>query len=223
MKSCGFFCSSIGKKIIVSLTGLFLVVFLLVHLSINLLTLVGDGYFFNIAAHFMATNVVIKVFEIILASGFLIHIIYTSYLTLKNQFTRPVKYSVVNQSEASSWSSRNMYITGGMVLTFIVIHLINYYYKIKFTDLIESKQMTEFQLVTGIFQPDHWYYVLIYLAGFILLGLHLNHSFQSGFQTLGLNNNKWIPRLKMIGSIYAIIIIVGFSIIPLYFFITALI
>jgi len=222
MNSCGFFCSSIGKKIIVSITGLFLVIFLLVHLSLNLLTLVGNGHVFNIAAHFMASNIAMKVLEIVLALGFIIHIFYTSYLTLKNQFARPVKYAVVNQNEASSWSSRNMYITGGMVFTFLVIHLINYYYKIKFTDLIESKKMTEFQLVTNIFHPDHWYFVLIYITGFVLLGLHLNHSFQSGFQTLGLNNREWLPRLKFIGSIYAIIVVVGFTIIPLYFFISAL-
>jgi succinate dehydrogenase / fumarate reductase, cytochrome b subunit len=223
MYLCRFFCSSIGKKIIVSLTGLFLVIFLLVHLSLNLLTLVGDGHVFDIASHFMATNVVMKVLEIVLALGFIIHIIYTSYITLKNQFARPVKYDVVNQSEASSWSSRNMYITGGMVFIFLIIHLFNYYYKIKFTDLIESKKMTEFTLVTRIFHPDYWYYLVIYITGFILLGLHLNHSFQSGFQTLGLNNRQWLPRLKVIGSIYALIIVVGFTIIPLYFFISALI
>lgn len=223
MYSCGFLCSSIGKKIIVSLTGLFLVIFLLVHLSLNLLTLIGDGHLFNIASHFMATNFIIKVFEIVLAAGFIIHIIYTSYITLMNQFTRPVRYSVVDQRNASSWSSRNMYITGGLVFIFLVMHLINYYYKIKFTDLIESKKMTEFQLVTSIFCPEYWYFVLIYITGFILLGLHLNHSFQSGFQTLGLNNTSWLPRLKIIGSIYALIVAVGFSIIPLYFFISALI
>jgi succinate dehydrogenase / fumarate reductase, cytochrome b subunit len=223
MNFCRFFCSSIGKKIIVSLTGLFLVVFLLIHLSLNLLLFIGDGHVFDVAANFMATNIVMKVLEIILALGFIIHLFYTSFLTLKNQSARPVKYAVVDQSDASTWSSRNMYITGGMVFIFLVIHLFNYYYKIKFTDLIESKKMTEFQLVTSIFQPEYWYYVIIYILGFILLGLHLNHSFQSGFQTLGLNNRKWEQRLKVIGSVYSLIIAVGFTIIPLYFFFSALI
>jgi len=220
---CGFFNSSIGKKIIMSVTGLFLVIFLLVHLSLNLLTLVGDGHVFNIAANFMGTNPIMKVMEIVLAAGFIFHIFYASYLTLKNQSARPVKYTVVNQSEASSWSSRNMYITGGTIVAFLIIHLINYFYKIKFTDYIESNNITEYQLVTNLFQPEYWYYVLIYVIAFILLGLHLNHSFQSGFQTLGLNNKIWLSRLKIIGSIYTIIIVVGFTIIPLYFFISALI
>ena len=224
MSCCGFFSTSIGKKIILSVTGLFLVIFLLIHLSLNLLTLVGDdGHVFNVASHFMGTNPAMKLLEFVLAAGFIFHIFYASYLTLKNQSARPVKYAVVDQSESSSWSSRNMYITGGLVLAFLVMHLINYYYVIKCTDEIESGKTSEFKLVTDLFQPEYWYYVVVYVVGFILLGLHLNHSFQSGFQTLGFNNKIWLPRLKFIGSVYTLIVVVGFTIIPLYFFIAALI
>ncbi len=215
-----FLTSSIGKKVIMSVTGLFLILFLLIHLFLNLLLLIGNGEVFNNAAHFMETNPAMKIMEYALAIGFILHIIYSGYLTLLNYLARPVKYKVINRSETSSWSSRNMGITGIVVLAFLVIHLINYFYKIKFTDLIESGQMTKYELVIGLYTSEYWYFVVIYVVSFILLGLHLNHSLQSSFQTLGLNNKIWEPRLKIISSIYALIIAVGFSIIPLYFLIT---
>ena len=87
------FNSSIGKKLVMSITGLFLMVFLLVHLTVNMLLLVGDGEVFNRAAHFMASNPAIKVIEPLLAIGFVFHIIYATFLTIKNQRTRPIGYS----------------------------------------------------------------------------------------------------------------------------------
>jgi succinate dehydrogenase / fumarate reductase, cytochrome b subunit len=217
-----FFKTSIGKKVIMSVTGLFLIVFLLVHLTLNLLVLVDeDGSTFNTAAHFMGTNPIMKVMEIVLAAGFVFHMLYATILTLKNQAARPIKYAVSNNSD-SSWSSRNMYITGSTILAFLILHLLNYFYKIKFTDLIDSGQMSEYELVKGLFQPENWYFSAFYILAFTLLGLHLNHSFQSSFQTLGLNNSNWIPRLNFIGALYAIIIAVGFSIIPIFFLMKSL-
>ena len=218
-----FLTSSIGKKVIMSLTGLFLIVFLLVHLFLNLLVLVDeDGSTFNVAAHFMGTNAIMSVMQWVLGLGFIFHMIYATILTMKNQAARPVKY-VVSTKTDTSWSAQNMFITGGTILAFLVLHLINYFYKIKFTDLIESGRMSEFELVKEIFQPQYWYYSIIYIVAFIFLGLHLNHSFQSSFQTLGINNTTWLPRLKFIGTLYAIIIAVGFSIIPVFFLIKAFI
>ena len=217
-----FLTSSIGKKVIMSLTGLFLIVFLLVHLFLNLMVMVDeDGTTFNVAAHFMGTNPIMSVMQWVLAAGFIFHMIYASVLTLKNQSARPIKYAVSTKSE-TSWSAQNMFLTGATILAFLVLHLINYFYKIKFTELIESGQMSEFELVKSIFQPDNWYYSAIYIAAFILLGLHLNHSFQSSFQTLGINNTTWLPRLKIVGTLYAILIAVGFSVIPVFFLIKAI-
>jgi succinate dehydrogenase / fumarate reductase cytochrome b subunit len=146
--------------------------------------------------------------------------LYATILTLKNRAARPVKYAVTTQSDVS-WSSRNMFITGFAILTFLVIHLVNYFYKIKFTDLIESGKMTEFELVQGIFQPEYWYYSVLYIISFVFLALHLNHSFQSAWHTLGLSNSKWLPRLKVIGTLYTLVVAVGFTIIPIYFFLKA--
>jgi len=205
--------SSIGKKFIMSITGLFLVCFLLVHLTMNAMLLFGEETF-NEAAHFMQNNPIMKVLEPILGVGFIIHIIYSSYITLRNQGARPVKYKKIDRTKSTTWPSRNMYILGFLVLIFLVIHLMNYFYKIKFGDM---EGMNDYTLVTTLFSK--WYYVVIYLLGFIFLGLHLNHAFQSAFHTLGWNSLIWMPRLKVISSLYAIVVAVGFSVIALYFFI----
>lgn len=213
------FASSIGKKLIMSISGLFLIVFLLLHMCLNLLVIFdSSGELFNEAAHFMATNPVIRIMEPVLALGFLFHIFFGIYLELRNNAARPVKYAVANKSD-TSWSSRNMLLTGLMILAFLIIHIWNYFYKIKFTDLIESGQMTESELVRNLFMPERWYYSIIYIISFVLLALHLNHSFQSSLQTMGLNNSKWLPRWKWIGSLYAVIIAAGFSMIPIVIFI----
>ena len=123
-----FLTSSIGKKIILSLSGLFLIAFLCVHLALNLLLIVDNsGELFNIGAHFMATNPIIKIVEPILAIGFIIHIILASILTLQNRGARPIKYDLRRQSGNCTWSSRNMYILGGLVLIFLFVHLWNFW------------------------------------------------------------------------------------------------
>ncbi len=219
------FSASIGKKLIMSISGLFLIVFLLVHLTINLLLLIGpDAY--NAGAHFMATNPAIKIMEPLLVLGFIIHIIYASVLTLQNQKARPESYNTVNQSNSSSWPSRNMYILGGTVLVFLVIHIINFYWKIKvlgghdipMVDVHGVEMHDTYWLVTGLFKI--WWYDIIYVIGAVFLGLHLSHAFWSAFQTLGLSNIVWKKRLNVIGKIYTFLIAIGFAIIPLYFLIT---
>ncbi len=218
----GFLNSSIGKKLIMSLSGLFLVVFLLVHLTLNLMLFFGDEVY-NAAAGFMGTNIFMKILEPVLAAGFLIHILYSLILYFQNLKARPVRYKVINPKGTSTWSSRNMVFLGVMVFAFIVVHLINYFYKIKFTELIENGEMTEYTLVVNLFTSKYWYFVLIYVVGVIALGLHLNHAFQSAFQTLGLNNKHWAKRWKVIGTLYSLVIAIGFSIIPIYFLITELV
>ncbi|MFH2143728.1 MAG: succinate dehydrogenase cytochrome b subunit [Bacteroidota bacterium] len=217
-----FLGSSIGKKLIMSLSGLFLVTFLLIHLTLNM-TLFWGAETYNAAAGFMGSNVIMKILEPVLGIGFLIHILYSLILYFKNLKARPVKYAVFNQKDASSWSSRNMLLLGIAVASFLVVHLINYFYKVKFTDLIDSGETTEYDLVINLFTLQYWYFVAIYLIGIIALGLHLNHSFQSAFQTMGINNKYWARRWKIIGSIYSLIVTVGFCVIPLYFLLNELI
>lgn len=221
----GFLNSSIGKKLIMSLSGLFLIVFLVVHVSLNLTMLLDpvNGEVYNRAANFMGTNPIMKVMEPILALGFLVHILYGFIVQFNNWSARGEnKYAVVNQKESSTWSSRNMIWLGVFVFAFLVVHVINFYAKIKFTGVPEThvggvEMHDTFNLVTGLFEM--WWYDLIYIIGFVALGLHLRHAFWSAFQTIGINNKIWRKRLEAIGNIYTLLVVIGFTIIPLYFLI----
>lgn len=221
----GIFSSSLGKKLIMSITGLFLMMFLLVHLTVNLMLLFGDGKIFNFAANFMATNPVIKVVEPVLAIGLIIHITYASIITLLNRRKRPIGYINSSPNGVTTWASKNMYILGGTILIFLVIHLANFFWKIKFGEIPTisydnglTQMENAYSLVSGLF-ISYWWYDLLYITGAILLGLHLSHGFWAAFQTLGWNNKLWIKRLEVIAYVYALIIATGFTIIPLYFLI----
>jgi len=204
--------STITRKFWMSLTGLFLVTFLIVHLVINLLTLLPDPEAFNTASEFMAENPLIQIMQYVLAIGFIMHIATGIRLTYLNKQARPVKYEYNRPGENSSASSRSMIYTGLLVLLFLGIHLYNYFYKLKFIGVED-----DFTLVIELF--NSWLYTLIYVASFILLGIHLNHGFQSSFQSLGANHRKYTPWIKKIGSIYSVVMAAGFSLIALYHFI----
>lgn len=213
-----FLTASIGRKFVMSLSGLFLMVFIAVHLGLNLLLIFDNtGELFNEGAHFMATNPLIKIMEPILGLGFLIHILWSFFLEYQNWKARPVKYAKKNMSGASSWASRNMLIIGSLVLVFLVLHIIDFFWVIKFSpEEIERLPKGDYDLVAGLFKESISAGIL-YIIGAILLGLHLSHGFWSSFQTLGLNNKYWLKRWQIIGQIYAVVVAVGFSVIPLYF------
>ncbi len=217
--------SSIGKKLFMSVTGLFLMMFLMVHLTINLLLIFDDtGELFNIGANFMVTNPIIKIVEPLLAVGFLLHMIYASFLTLTNMKARQVNYKRFNQTKSSSWASRNMYVLGALILTFLVLHIMNFYWKIKVDHSVAMvhyngiEMHDTYSLVAGLFKSC-LIYNLLYIAGAVFLGIHLTHGFWSAFQTIGWSSDIWRKRIEVVGKIFAFIIAAGFSIIPLYFII----
>ena len=213
-----FLTASIGRKFVMSLSGLFLVAFIAVHLGLNLLLIFDNsGELFNQGAHFMATNPLIKIMEPILGLGFIVHIVWSFFLEYQNWKARPVKYAKKNMSGASSWASRNMLILGGLVLVFLVLHIMDFFWVIKFKpEEIEQLAKGDYDLVAGLFKTSIFACIL-YIVGGVLLGIHLSHGFWSAFQTLGLNNKHWLNRWKVIGTIYAILVAVGFAVIPLYF------
>ncbi len=218
-----FLKSSVGKKLVVSISGLFLIMFLAIHLTINLFLLAGPQAY-NMAVHFMDTNLAVRITKPVLAVGFLLHISYSAILAISNIGNCRQKYAVVDQSKTSSWSSRNMFLLGSLIFIFLVLHLSNYWYKMNFgemnyVDYEGIKIQDAFSLVTAKFVV--WWYVLIYVAGAVLLGLHLLHGFQSAFQTLGLYNKIWRRRLSIIGIAYSLIITAGFSVIPVFFLLDA--
>ena len=215
--------SSIIKKVVMSLSGLFLVVFLGVHLTINAFLLVGSEMY-NEAAHFMATNPMIKIMEPVLAIGFVVHILYSIVLTIQNRKARPVRYASVNQKGLCSWESRNMFILGAMVLAFLALHIAHFWYKIKITHEVASVPGTEvhdtYALVVALLNQP--LYSTIYVIAAVLLGFHLSHGFQSAFQSIGFSNDIWRKRLNVVSKIIAVVYAFGYSIIPIYFVVKAL-
>ncbi len=221
-----FLTSSIGKKVIMSLSGLFLIAFLCVHLSLNLLLIFDNsGELFNIGAHFMATNPIIKIIEPVLALGLMVHFVWATVLTIQNLKARPIGYAKSKQGKNAGWASRNMFIIGGVILIFLFIHIYNFWWNIKFPSLgtplahvtVDGVEMENtYALVAGLFR-NSIPYCFLYVLGAVFLGLHLTHGFWSAFQSIGFSNDIWRKRLECLGYLFAILIAVGFAIIPIYF------
>ncbi len=210
--------SSLTKKFVMAFAGLFLITFLFVHMSINLLVLLPSTDTFNIAAHFMGTNIVIKVFEVVLFGGFIIHIIYGLVLQIQNWMARPNRYKIEGWSHTSPFS-KFMIHTALIILVFLVIHLTDFYIKAKFLGNVDDVMINgnEYHnlgaMVIAKFQMLG--YVIGYILAIIFLAFHLHHGFQSGFQSLGLNHSKYTPFIMNLSTIISIVLAIGFITIPL--------
>ena len=193
-----------------ALAGLFLLLFLPVHMIINLMLLKSDPEPFNKAAHFMATFPIIKIVEIILIAAIITHISWGVYLQIRNWLARPVGYVSGNKSQ-TSFFSKFMIWTGASIFTFLVIHFFNFYF-IKL-GLVRGNPEDFYSVAHQLFKIPAYNY--IYLVCFTLLGLHLFHAFSSAFQTLGLNHRIWTPVVKIVAWIYAIALPLGFAFISI--------
>lgn len=198
--------------------GAFLMLFLVSHLVTNLLLLAGDeGESFDKAVAFLLTNPLIKIVEYVLFAGFIIHIIIGVILEIRNRRSRPVGYHVATKSGTSSFS-KYMIHSGVIIFIFLLIHLYHFFFvKLGWFPLYGGAESGHdfYPMVFSTFQNP--VYSILYIISFIFLGFHLKHAFQSAFQSFGLNHDKYTPVIKIVGTIYAVIIAVGFSIIPLYF------
>ena len=210
----GIFSYSIGKKLIMGLTGMFLILFLIVHCGINSLIFLNDGgETFNRAAEFMSHNWLIRILEVGLFLGFILHIIQSLILTLENKKARKIGYAVSNANANSKWYSRSMGLLGTLILIFLILHLKHFWVVSRFTDHISSGEETLYDEMKEVFANP--IVVVIYVLAQISLAYHLMHGFQSAFQTLGLNHKKYTPIIKKIGTIYAIIIPLLFALMPI--------
>ena len=207
--------SSIVRKFIMALSGLFLIIFLITHLVINSLTLASSKDLFNEAAHFMATNPIIYAMQYVLALGFIIHIGMGIKLTIQNKRARSQEYVYNKMSKNTDLSSRSMIVSGGLVIVFLALHLRDYFYQMKFVGLPEGT--TDYDLVVNLFTNP--YYTAVYIIAFIVLGVHLNHGFKSAFQSMGANHKKYNPLIKIVSTAYSIVIALGFSTIAIFHFI----
>ncbi len=210
--------SSITKKIIMALAGLFLISFLGVHLGINLLILKNDGReAFNIAAHFMVTNPVVQSMQWVLFGGFILHILLGAVLQIQNWMARPQRYKVEGFSH-TSYFSKFMIHTGLIIFAFLILHLVNFFFKAKFGEMPEvmiGDYMYEDMGLLVIEKFRNAGYVILYIFWLLFLGFHLDHAFHSAMQSLGLNHSKYTPVFFGISRALAIVIAGGFMIIPL--------
>jgi len=224
MSNSGLLKSSVGRKIAMALSGFFLLVFLLQHCTINLISVLSpDG--FNDVSHFMGTNALIQyVMQPVLAFAVIFHLAMGIKLDLQNKAARPNKYVFNNAAANSSWMSRNMVITGIMIMLFLGLHFYDFWFpeiKVKFIDgdmtgLNAAGEFRYFEELQHKFvDPIR---VILYVLSFIFLGLHLTHGFQSAFQSVGFRHNKYTPMIKKLGTLYAIVIPAGFVFIALFHF-----
>jgi len=218
----GILSSSIARKVAMALSALFLIIFLLIHLAVNLTSLFSAEVF-NQASHFMGTNPLIQfAMQPILILGVVFHFVMGFVLELKNKKSRNVKYVNYNGAANASWMSRNMAISGGVILIFIIIHFLDFwipelntkYVVGDMTGYLEGTEKLRYfeELQHKFMSPVK---VGVYVIAFVLLALHLAHGFQSAFQSMGFNN-KYTKFVKNLGTIYSIVIPLGFIIIALY-------
>ena len=217
--------SSLTKKFIMALVGAFLMVFMLVHLGINLFILPitpNHKEIFREAVFFMTSNPLIKIMEIFLFGGFILHMILGIVLQIQNWMARPVRYKREGWSH-TSFFSKFMIHTGVVIMIFLTIHLINFYLvKEGITSAPEgAKRVADnhdfYAMAFNLFTNNT--YAILYIVLIIMLGFHLNHAFHSAFQSLGLDHSKYTPFIKAVGDFYSIIVPLGFCMIPLYFLI----
>lgn len=206
--------SSIGQKLLMGITGLFLISFLVVHVTLNSFIFANDGgHLFNEGAEFMGTNPIIRAMEIVLFAGLLLHIYKGFSLWYQNNNARPVKYAVQNGAANSKWYSRSMGLLGTLLLMFLIIHIRHFWYVSRLTDRITGGEITLFQEMQEVFKQP--WVVLLYVLSMFSLAYHLMHGFQSAFQTLGLNHRKYTPLIKAIGFWFSIIVPIIFALMPL--------
>jgi succinate dehydrogenase / fumarate reductase cytochrome b subunit len=203
--------SSVAKKITMALSGLFLIVFIFVHLAINIALIYPGKEAFDAAVEFMGTNPIIQIMQPILFLGFIVHISMAIYLELGNRANRPVNYAKLNAGAAASWASRNMIWTGLGVLVFLLLHFYNYFIPFKTEEIADH-----YALVISLFKNP--IFTAIYIFAFVSLGIHLSHGFQSAFQSLGVPREEFNKPLVVMGNIVALIVAFGFSAIAIYFY-----
>lgn len=217
----GLTSSTIGRKYAMALSAIFLLIFLLIHLSVNMVSVFSkDG--FNVASHFMGYNPLIQfAMQPVLMFAVIFHFVMGFVLEMKNNKARPVKYAVNGANKNSTWMSRNMIISGAVILAFLGLHLydfwmheMNYKY-IQGLPIEEGRYWEELHAKFGDIIR-----VAAYVISFVLLGLHLAHGFQSSFQSIGARHPKYTKCINTLGKWYSILIPAGFIFIAIFHFVT---
>lgn len=217
-----YFSSTLFRKTLVALSGLFLVIFLIGHLigNLQLIFLSGDAAQkqFNEYALFMTTNPAVKILSLLTYTSIILHVLLTLILVVQSKSARPVNYAVSGGAENSSWASRNMPLLGIIILIFIVIHMRSFWYEMHWGVIgNDNWGHRDLYTVTVTAFSDIWY-TAFYVFCMGMLGFHLYHGVSSGFQTLALKTRKYRGSIETFALLFSILVPVGFASIPIILF-----
>lgn len=218
--------STIGRKLIMSVSGLFLVLFLLFHMSMNLAAVFSTEAY-NAICEFLGANWYALAGTLILAAGVVVHLVYATVLTLHNRSSRgSQRYAMTAEPEGVTWASRNMYVLGIIIVLGLLLHLYNFWYNMQFAEIIGNHELGPFPPADGaayiaaLFSSQ--VYCIIYLVWFAAIWFHLTHGFWSAFHTIGWDNQTWLPRLKRIANVVATIVFLCFALVVIVFYLRSL-
>ena len=204
--------SSIGKKLLMALTGLFLVSFLVVHLYGNLFLFVSEEAF-NEHADSFASNLIIRTVEALLFFAIVAHAFTGLYLARQNRVARPVRYKRHRAAGTRTLASRTMFTTGSLIFVFLVIHIRGFFYETRFGKVQQGASL--YELVVETFAMPG--YATLYIAAMILLAVHLVHGVQSAFRSLGIEHSRYTPWIRALSLFLAVALPAGFASMPIYF------
>lgn len=222
--------SSIGKKLVMSISGIFLVLFLLFHLSMNV-TAVFSTDAYNMICGLLGANWYAVVATIGLGAIIAIHFVYAVMLTLQNRKARGNdRYAVNTRPQGVSWASQNMFVIGVVVIGFMILHFSQFWYKMMFAELLGHHEV---ELGGSVVSPQdgatfiQYYFsqlwvVIAYLIWYVALWFHLTHGVWSAIHTIGWNNHVWMNRLKVISNVVATLIFLGYAFVTLFFYVKSL-
>ncbi|HET9433178.1 MAG TPA: succinate dehydrogenase cytochrome b subunit, partial [Chitinophagaceae bacterium] len=208
------------KKLVMGLTGLFLISFLVVHVGINACIWANDGgEMFNKAAHFMGSTVVIRIMEVGLFLGIFLHIIQGYVLSANNLSKRKVAYQIPMGNKGSTWYSRSMGLLGTILLLFFILHWWHFWIPSRFTGVEEillpgsEKKLYNVYGLMKVTFSELWV-VIVYVIACFSLFWHLLHGFQSAFRTMGLQNNRYISAVRSLGIGFSVLVPLAFAMMP---------
>lgn len=221
------FTSSIGKKFVMALTGIFLITFLIVHVGLNATIWANDnGQMFNTGANFMGSMLVIRLMEVGLFAGIILHLVQGYLLTINNQKKRTEQYAVNYGNKGSKWYSRSMGLLGTLLLLFLIMHIYHFWIPSRFGGMFNVQPLQEIDYLNGLGKQYHNLYaeminvfqnpivVLLYVVGCISLAYHLMHGFESAFRTIGVHNKRYLGMLRYGGRGFAIVVSAAFAMMP---------
>jgi len=209
-----------------SVSGLFLVLFLLFHMSMNLAAVFSTEAY-NAICEFLGANWYALAGTLILAAGVVVHLVYATVLTLHNRSSRgSQRYAMTAEPEGITWASRNMYVLGIIIVLGLLLHLYNFWYNMQFAEIIGNHELGPFPPADGAAYIAALFsspvYCIIYLVWFAAIWFHLTHGFWSAFHTIGWDNQTWLPRLKRIANVVATIVFLCFALVVIVFYLRSL-